>query len=116
MKISIIILMGVIFAIFFAFTFQSFNDFVTRESVLTSSSIFLMLILGVLLNELYLSYRERQVEAVETYFDAEDEIMNIDKIQIKNNREEKQDIHQITEDFRRHFEKPISPFDIESSK
>lgn len=113
MKISIIIVMGVVFAIFFAFTFQSFNDFVTRESVLTSSTIFLMFILSILSNELYFSYRERQVQVVETYFDTEDEIVNIDEIEIKKTNVEKQDIHKITEDFKRHFEKPMSPFDVE---
>lgn len=113
MKISIIIVMGGIFAIFFAFTFQSFNDFVTRESVLTSSTIFLMFILSILSNELYFSYRERQVQVIETYFDTEDEIVNIDEIEIKKTNVEKQDILQITEDFKKHFEKPISPFEVE---
>ena len=108
MKTYFIIVMGVIFAIFFTLSFQSLDDFFTRESVVTHSFIFSVLIFSILINDLYLSYRENKVEPIQTYFDAEDEIINLDEIKIE---EGNQNINQVLE-IKKGLEKTISPFDL----
>ena len=108
MKTYFIIVMGVIFAIFFTLSFQSLDDFFTRESVVTYSFIFSMLISGILINDLYLAYKENKVEPIQTYFDAEDEIINLDAIRIE---EDKRNMNQVSE-VKKDLEKAISPFDL----
>ena len=108
MKTYFIIVMGVIFAIFFTLSFQSLDDFFTRESVVTYSFIFSVLIFSILINDLYLAYKENKVEPIQTYFDAEDEIINLDEIKIE---EGNQNINQVLE-IKKGLEKTISPFDL----
>lgn len=76
-----LIIIGISNSIFFLLFFKSFSDFFTREAILMGNLIFAVFALGYLVKELYISYRERKIEPVQTYFDSNDEIINIDTIQ-----------------------------------